>query len=373
MTDITAVWKNEERAVFRLRTLYRARGYMPYQMSKFEEYDLYARNKHFLVSESVITFTDTNGKLMALKPDVTLSIIKNTRDEAGAVKKLYYDENVYRVSKGTRAFRELTQVGLECIGDVDDYAIAEVLALAADSLAEISPDYVLDVSDLELFGAVLADMAVSEDVRAAMLQCIGEKNLHGLAQLASDAGVEKEKCRVLWALLEADGDPAVAIPALRALLPACEAEIDRLAAVIAALDRHTKKGCVRIDFSVVNDMSYYNGIVFRGFVRDVPAGVLSGGQYDRLMEKMGRHARAIGFAVYLDLLERLGGNAPAFDVDTVLLYDETTSPDVLCALVDGMIAKGARVMAVKAVPNGIKYRELMCVKKGEVSVLEANA
>ena len=373
MKDVAAVWKNEERAVFSLRSLYRARGYMPYKMSKFEEYDLYARNKHFLVSESVITFTDTNGKLMALKPDVTLSIIKNTKDEAGSIQKLYYDENVYRVSKGTRAFKELTQVGLECIGDVDDYAIAEVLTLAADSLSEISPDYVLDVSDLELLGSVLADMSVSEDVKAAMLQCIGEKNLHGLAQLASEAGVAEEKCRVLFSLMETDGDPSVAIPALRALLPACQNEIDRLATVIAALDRHTQKGCVRIDFSVVNDMSYYNGIVFRGFVRDVPAGVLSGGQYDRLMEKMGRHAKAIGFAVYLDLLERLGGNTSVFDVDTVLLYDETTSPDMICTLVDGMIAKGVCVMAVRAVPNGMKYRQLMCVKKGEVSVLEANA
>ena len=52
-------------------------------------------------------------------------------------------------------------------------------------------------------------------------------------------------------------------------------------------------------------MNYYNGIVFKGFVSGIPASVLSGGQYDNLMEKMGKKARAIGFAVYLDELERL--------------------------------------------------------------------
>ena len=86
--------KNEERAMLSLRSLYRQYGYMPFKMSKFEEYDLYVRNKEFLVSDSVITFNDTDGRLLALKPDVTLSIIKNGVDEPGAKQKLYYNENV---------------------------------------------------------------------------------------------------------------------------------------------------------------------------------------------------------------------------------------------------------------------------------------
>ena len=55
------ILKREEKAVFALRSLYRKYGYAPYKMSKFEEYDLYARNKDFLISDSVITFTDVGG------------------------------------------------------------------------------------------------------------------------------------------------------------------------------------------------------------------------------------------------------------------------------------------------------------------------
>ena len=373
MIGTESVWKNEELAVFRLRSLYRARGYTPYKMSKFEEYDLYARNKHFLVSENIITFTDTNGKLMALKPDVTLSIIKNSKDAEGQVQKLYYDENVYRVSKGTRAFKELTQVGLECIGEIDDYCITEVLALAADSLAEISPDYVLDVSDLEILGAVLAEMKLPEERKAEMLHCIGEKNLHGIAKIASEEDVCAEALEKLRKMLTLAGNPKTAIAVLRELLPTCTAAIARLERVIAALTRHTKGDRVRLDFSVVNDMSYYNGIVFKGFVRDVPAGVLSGGQYDKLMQKMGRASKAIGFAVYLDLLERLGEKAPEFDVDAVVLYDEDTDTVALCAAVDAMIAKGDRVAVRRAVPENLKYKNLLRMKNGEVTLLETHA
>ena len=68
------ILKREELAMLKLRELYRRYGYTQYKMSKFEPYDLYVRNKSFLVSENILTFTDTDGKLMALKPDVTLSI-----------------------------------------------------------------------------------------------------------------------------------------------------------------------------------------------------------------------------------------------------------------------------------------------------------
>ena len=121
--------KNEEKAIFSLRSLYKKYGYMPFKMSKFEEYDLYVRNKDFLVSDRIITFNDTNGKLLALKPDVTLSVIKSGVDAPGCKQKVYYNENIYRVSGSTHQYTEIMQVGLECIGDIDLYDVFEAVHL----------------------------------------------------------------------------------------------------------------------------------------------------------------------------------------------------------------------------------------------------
>ena len=148
-----AEMKYEERIVFALRALYRRFGYIQYKMRKFEAYDLYASNKDFLLSDSILTFTDTNGRLMALKPDVTLSIVRSSRDDGGGVRKVYYNENVYRAAGAAQGFREIMQSGIECIGDVDDACVAETLTLAAESLRTISPDCVLDVSHLDLVSA----------------------------------------------------------------------------------------------------------------------------------------------------------------------------------------------------------------------------
>ena len=49
------------------------------------------------------------------------------------------------------------------------------------------------------------------------------------------------------------------------------------------------------------------GTIMKGYINGIPSPVLSGGQYDPLMEKMHRRSRAIGFAVYINLLERVAG------------------------------------------------------------------
>ena len=360
--------KYEERIVLALRELYRRFGYQQFKMRKFEEYDLYARNKDFLVSDNIITFTDLNGKLMALKPDVTLSIVRSGRDAEG-VQKVYYNENVYRVSAASRGFREILQTGVECIGDVDDCCIAETLLLAVESLLAISPESVLDVSHLDVVSELVDALGADAAERREILKCIGEKNLHGLDALCRDIGADPSAIERLKTLVQTSGSPETVLPALRAL-GCAPAAVEQLASLSDCLTAMGLGQHLRIDFSVVNDMNYYNGVVFKGFVSGVPTGVLSGGQYDKLMQKMHRRARAIGFAVYLDVLERFSGETERFDVDTVLLYDETASPAALLRAVQALSADGASVTAQRTKPAKLRWRRLARLGGEEVTVLE---
>lgn len=171
------IWRSEEQAIFALRGLYQRYGYTPYKMSQFEEYDLYVRNKDFLISDRIITFSGEGGKLMALKPDVTLSIVKNAPEAHGVVQKVYYSENVYR------DYREIMQAGLECVGDLTDYDIAEAVVLAAKSLALLGENYVLDISHMGLVGAVLNRLGFDTDEQKKIMTCLRQKNTHELRAL----------------------------------------------------------------------------------------------------------------------------------------------------------------------------------------------
>ena len=358
--------KREERAVFALRALYRRYGYLPFKMSKFEEYELYARNKDFLLSDRVITFTDLNGRLMALKPDVTLSILKNAEDRSGVKQKLCYDESVFRPGSSLDGYREITQTGLECIGDLDGYDIFEVVSLAVRSLETASESFVLEINHLGLLTALLDELGAGEDVQKELARCVTGKNAHDLRRLARENGLCETAAERLCACMAVYGPVEESVGRLRAICGGEQARLalDELEQLNRLLAQNGLNGNLVFDFSLVSDMKYYNGVVLRGYLPGVAERVLAGGQYDKLMRRMGRRSRAIGFAVYLDQLEQAGAAGRGEDVDVLLLYGDETPPESVAAAVAAITAEGKSVSAQRAVPKGLRCGELRDLREG---------
>ncbi len=295
-----------EKLRYALRGLYLSRGYRRYRMGKFEEYDLYGRFKEFLTDERVLTFTDTDGKLLALKPDVTLSIAKNTPDDPAVLTRLCYDETVYRAGR-IGGFREIMQSGLECMGPVTDASVGEVLELAGESLSRIRREFVLAVSHQGLLEAFVRYASSRPEIQKSLLTLAAEKNVQGLAALGAARALPEDRLRPLSELLRLYGPPARVLDRLEALSAQVGA-LEEYAGLRQALEAvmHSPLGDrVRLDPSVVGNGNYYGGVLFHGFVKGAPDRVLSGGQYDRLMDRMGKRSGAVGFAVYLNALEDL--------------------------------------------------------------------
>jgi ATP phosphoribosyltransferase regulatory subunit len=147
-----------------------------------------------------------------------------------------------------------------------------------------------------------------------------------------------------------------------------EATLSRFEAILSALE-----GNVIVDFSVVDNIHYYNGFVFRGFISDIPDPVLSGGQYDKLMKKLGRTSGAIGFAVYADLLQRLEQEQDSYDVDVLLLYQQDTPLSQLQKAMKDFTAQGLSVSVQKVKPEGLRFKILAKFNGSEVQTSENNA
>lgn len=341
-----------EQTAQRLEELYRSYGYIQYKMSKFEPYDLYLRNKNFLVSKDILTFTDGDGRLMALKPDVTLSIVKNARGGEG-LQKVYYRENVYRTSPMGRGFREIMQTGLECVGEIDLTAMGEVLRLAAESLAAIGEDYLLDLSHLG-FAAGLLDSGGVEEGREELLRLMGEKNVPALLARCRELRVAAGTADCLSRLAGLYGPPGELLPQLSEMVrnQRMDQALEELRQLCALLEPER----LRLDFSIVNDMSYYNGIIFRGYLPKLPSGVLAGGRYDNLLRQLGREGGAVGFAVYMDLLERLEGPEEEFDGDVLLLYGPETPAPAVLQRAEELRRDGQRVRTERRAPEGLRFR-----------------
>ena len=339
----------EERIAYRLRQLFEQRGFRRTRVNRFEDYALYMDNKSFLQAERIITFMDMDGRLLALKPDVTLSVIKNIPGgKLPAAEKLYYADEVYRISRENRAYHARSQVGVELVGAPDTFASAEIIDLALESLALISKQFVLDISHLGFVAGLLEKLALSAAQERQLLAGIHTKSMHEVAEILRQANVTPENREKVLALAGLHGTFAQALPQARALvsgdaMQAAYEELERLGGVLGAYAQN-----VRLDFSIVNDLAYYNGLTFLGYVEGIPRMVLSGGRYDGLLHKMGKESGAIGFAVSLDELSGYGEKRRSFDFDVLLTYEADCDWAALLQYTKQLCADGERVRLERA-------------------------
>ena len=350
--------KREEKAVYALRSLYSRYGYSQFKMSKFEEYDLYVKNKDFLVSDGIITFTDTNGRLKALKPDVTLSIINNSKDSDG-VQKLYYNENVYRISGSTHTYKEILQNGLECIGNIGRFEVVEVLSLALKSLETIDKNACLELSHVGLIEAAFDELQLPLSLRQDIITLINRKNSDDLKTLCVNSGLSPEVARRLSVFTASytDTDYAIKTVTDTFVSPNAVKVANEFKSIINILKGIGSEVKLIVDFSSIGGMSYYSGVVFKGYINTIPDAVLSGGQYDKLMKKLHRTDKAIGFAVYLDELQIFDRSDKEYDVDYCVIYGN----DINVALkkCEELTKIGKTVFACKEVPTTLRYHEII--------------
>ena len=368
------IMKKEEEIILKLRSLFGQYGYKKFKMSKFEEYDFYAQSRNFLSSEAILTFNGLDGKLLALKPDITLSIVKNTKGNYQTPDRVYYTENVYRARKGAKEFKEIMQVGVEYIGDVDKYATIEVISLAAKSLKIIGENYILDISHMGFIIGFMEEMNLSPVDQENLLKKIREKNSHGIVEFCKENDINASvsddlvKISTLYGSVEDVISDARSIASNEKMKAALN-EIEFVYHGLKALGECNK---INLDFSIVNVTDYYNGIIFQGFIDGVPSSILSGGRYDNLLHKLNKKADAIGFAVYMDFLERYDNVKTIYDVDILLLYSDETEPISLIKAVEMLVKNGQSILVQKENNNNIKYKQLWCMKDRGLEIIYEN-
>lgn len=366
--------RKEDEVSLVLGNLFESYGYKKYLMSRFEEYSLYMENKDFLISDKIITFTDAGGKLMALKPDVTLSIVKNAKAEKG-VRKLYYIENVYRPARNSPEFRESEQIGLEAIGDIDGYTVYEVTRLALNALAAVDKDFILDISHVGFVSALIEGLGLDYEANEEIYGYVTGKNIHGLKAASARLGISEEAFSALETLTSVSGTLSEGIEKARKAVmnEGMRIALDELETLDRALRSTEFYDNVRLDFSFVNDTGYYNGIIFTGFTPAVPRPVLSGGRYDKLMKKFAKDAGAIGFAVYVDEIVSYYSRKAEFDQDVFVEYAAGAAIAAVAAAADKLRAEGKSVSVGSAPLADGKYRKIMRFDGQKLTEVKDNA
>ncbi len=366
MNLIPQTLTKDEQVNLMLEGLFESYGYRKFKMRKFEQYSLYEEYKSFLTSEYVLTFHSPDGKLMALRPDVTLSIVKNTRADEQNTDKVFYRENVYRMDRHTKEFREIPQAGVELIGQVDELATLEIVRLAKQSLSLIDEHSILCLSHMGFTEGLLEICKVSTaEVRTRFLSCIASQNVHDLRQLLGESVPSEEWMDGLSSVLSAQGSYAETLALARkiALNEQMNNALDELELIGKALANLDMTDGIRLDFTMQNDLSYYNGVLMQGYVEKYPGILLIGGRYDRLLTKFHKNLSAIGFALALGELNSCYPNRSDCDADVLLLYSQDSDVSAILSQAEALRKEGKRVRLATAVPREFTAKAVLDLRK----------
>src|SRR4026209_514495 len=156
-------------------------------------YDLFEQGMGRAEAQRGFRFTDNDGRLLALRPDVTSSVARMAATLlSGRPRPLRfcYAAPVFRQQTQSHAEwrRENTQLGCELIGVVGKAADLEVLRLAAEILArlDLQQSYCITINNVEIFNGIAAQLNLETFRREQLRRLIDTRETAELHRFLQD-------------------------------------------------------------------------------------------------------------------------------------------------------------------------------------------
>lgn len=290
-----------------------AHGFRKIESPSFEYYDNFSAGTGAVKPSQLCKFTDTDGNLLALRPDMTLPIsrIVATKTDTKNQSKFSYLANSFSMHESINKDREFTQAGVEMVGGAQDYRTdAMLIALAIEALnASGLDDFLVDIGHVGFAGGIIQSLNLEDGLERELLALVDKKNVLGIELFARQNNISmSDEIRVLLKLPSLYGDAAVLADAEKFLkqlkkglrgsrFVESEKAIAELTATYELLKGYGLEKYISFDLALVNGAGYYTGCVFSGMTRYFGAPIVGGGRYDTLTKTSEGALKGAGFAI----------------------------------------------------------------------------
>lgn len=272
-------------------------------------YSLFEHGMGRAEAQRAFRFTDADGRLLALRPDVTSATARAAATlfaERERPLRLCYAAPVFRQQPQSHAEwrRESTQIGCELIGANTRVADLEVLVIASEFLRRLDLDgnYAITLNDVGIFNGVAECLRLDPTSREEMRQLIDIRNSADLERFLTPYTSTGE-AQAFAQLIQLSGKRE-SLDLARSVISneQSRAALDRLESLWSVIESLDLTGCFDIDLGDVARLDYYTGLTFKIYVKGAGYRVGSGGRYDGLTASFGKAEPAVGFVLDLDAL-----------------------------------------------------------------------
>jgi ATP phosphoribosyltransferase regulatory subunit len=302
--------------------------------------------------ERMFKFSDSTGRLLALRPDITMPLARlaATRLSGSGKLRMFYIGNAFQFSGSDAAagMREFTQTGVELMGEPGPMADAEVIALSIAVLKAAGlRDFQIDIGQVQFFKGLMQEAGLTDEQAEEARRLVEDKNMLAIEMLMQRAGISGSlRNRIMELPALYGGAEVLQTAGTFSTNKICRGALEYMKQTLDALSNYGMDEYISIDLGMVQSINYYSGIIFRGISKYLGHQLLAGGRYDRLVEEFGRNLPATGFAFSLKpvliALERQGGLPCGCKLEAVACFKPGDGPGPLMAL-EAMRAQGRRI------------------------------
>jgi ATP phosphoribosyltransferase regulatory subunit len=292
----------------RIRTLLRSCGYYEIETPTLEFYDTFCADGDLTPQETMFKFFDQQGRILVLRPDATIPVARiaatKYRDAEYPIR-LSYIGNTFRYNElGGGKQKEFTQAGVEILGVNTAESDAEVIATAINALRTAGIDsFQIDIGQVEFFKGLMEETGLPEQDIEQVRILIDRKDYVGVDEIVKQHNISKELRELINELPRLFGSSDIIDRMGRSTSNKRSlAALKNLSQVLEILEDYGLGRYVSVDLGMVQSLNYYTGVIFRGFTHGVGFPVLSGGRYDKLVEKFGKKCPATGFSLGINLV-----------------------------------------------------------------------
>ena len=274
----------------------------------FEDYDVY---QHFFpqLRQQMVKTIDTDGRVLVLRPDVTLPIVETAAREfprSNQLLKFGYVSTVFREYYGRSTYgKDFLQGGIEILGDSSPECDGEVIVTAAEILKDVGVENIrIDIGTAAYTQALFDGLPLSEEQKATLKGYMAERNLVACKSYIASLPISSDARKALEAL------PVLFGPYAQTLSKARDYSIN--SGMLNALSRLERvydyilyagyADKVQLDFGFASRLGYYTDTVFKVYVDGALYDIIDGGRYDQLSSRFGVDRPACGFGMNINLL-----------------------------------------------------------------------
>lgn len=282
--------------------------YIKLEPSIFEDYDTFTLINKRIKKEKMVKIIDGNSKVLILRPDITTNIIKNLipRWEKDLKVKLFYNSSIF-INKLDSNIREFKQMGIEYLGEDSLEADMEIIGLVFKIFKNYRKNFILEIGTSKYINALLKELNLEENLKIKLKNLIYKKNKNEIIECISALDIKKEIKDLFSNILDFQGNMEEVINKAENnyMNENMKLSIEKLKDFKKmALDYGYLK-CIHLDLSMITELDYYNGLVFKGYYKNSSREVISGGRYDSLTKTFGIKIPAVGFSIDLDELIKI--------------------------------------------------------------------